>query len=107
MNPNYSHQTSLPAYKSNVSGKEIQKKVILKAMQSLGGKATLLQLAEITDIHQSTVSGRMSDLRKDRKVMDTGEKLKYGKYTRKLFAVIPETVPVSQATKPIATSFFE
>jgi len=98
MGENYSHETSKPAYEDNEDGKRKQENEILAIMESLGGRACLLQLAEIVNLPQSTVSGRMSDLREHDKAFDTGETIVYAGRKRKLFAVLkPEKILTEKA----------
>ena len=66
MKTNYSYQTSLPSYKENQTGKDIQKEFILKCIAK--GHNNLKSLQNITGLPQSTVSGRISDLLVDEKV---------------------------------------
>ena len=101
---NYSHQTSHPAYQDNQQEKELQRGQILAAMKTLGGSACLKQLEQLLGLPQSTISGRMSDLRRERKVFDSGNMIVFENRQRKLFSVVTDIKNVT-AAKP--TTFFE
>lgn len=90
---NYSYETSLPAYQEDQQGKDAQAKRILAIMKSLGGKCTIKQIEELIHLPQSTVSGRMKDLREAECVVDTGELTVYAGRKRKLFAIIEKLAP--------------
>lgn len=100
---NYSFKTSLPAYQEDQPNKEFQKKMILNYMKTLGGKATLKQLEVLTGLPQSTISGRMADLRKDKEVIDSGTLENCLGRNRKLFLIVPaaQAGPVPTKQNPI------
>lgn len=85
-NSNYSYETSLPAYYDNSSLKKRQQDVILKLVEDCGTclKEIEKKLKAVYNINipQSTVSGRISDLIKEKKVMYLG-KIFFEGYTRK------------------------
>lgn len=80
MNKTYSHTTSLPAYLENQTGKQQQKEKILSLITEEG--TCLKQLEELTGLPQSTVSGRVNDLKEERKAMYHGF-ITYGGRLRK------------------------
>lgn len=90
----YSRKTSLPAYKENPDLKESQKKQVLQLMKRLGGVACLKQLQQEMKIPQSSISGRIGDLRQEGKVYDTNELVIFDGRKRKLFGVAkkPRTI---------------
>lgn len=57
---NYSFETSLPAYKDNKESKKQQVEIIYEAIKN--GKQTIAELADLTGLQPSTVSGRIGDL---------------------------------------------
>ena len=68
-------QTSLLSYFDDIKdGKEItQGEKVLKAMNELGGKATINQLYRKTGILPSTVSARLNKLLKNKELYKNGE----------------------------------
>ena len=67
---NYSYNTSLPAYHDNAINKRRQAEEILRFINK--GANNLLQLSELTGLPQSTIVGRVNDLKGDSKVEYTG-----------------------------------
>lgn len=63
----YSYQTSLPAYHDNAKGKMTQAEWIYSLVKR--GHDCLKKLAEVTELDQSTVSGRVNDLIKIKMLM--------------------------------------
>lgn len=104
-NNSYSYATSLPAYQDNQQDKEIAKKKIIATIIEFGGKACLKQIADKIGLPQSTVSGRISDLREDRKVKDSGTKVKLDGRSRIVWELIQD-VKVDK-NKVVSTSFFQ
>jgi hypothetical protein len=90
----YSWQTSLPAYLENAEGKDMQEKLVLYVMRRLRGKTTLKEIQDHMRIKlgirlpQSTISGRMNDLKDKDKVGFFGETRIYKDRIRKVFEVI-------------------
>lgn len=70
MNPNYSYQTSLPAYKENPSHKLRQSDNIL-AMIKMGAD-NLLKLSQASGILQAVVSARVNELINEGKITYDG-----------------------------------
>lgn len=91
---NYSYETSAPAYHSEQGAKLIAMKLIEKLMEDNGGARTLKQLEEDLRamkiyLPQSTISGRMSDLR-DLGIVEYNDAcLVYKGRKRKIFEIIP------------------
>ncbi len=86
MSTNYSYETSLPAYHSNANEKKRQQDIIQGLVTEQGTclkeiEHKLKQLYKI-EIPQSTISGRINDLMKEKKVMYF-EKCFYDGCTRK------------------------
>lgn len=81
---NYSFETSLPAYKSNPGIKLTQAESILELVKELK-ETCLLELSDRLDIPQSTVSGRIKDLRDAGKVKyaPKEDSISYKGYVRK------------------------
>jgi hypothetical protein len=91
---NYSWKTSLPAYIENQVGKDYQNALVLLVIgKHRGKKATLKEVQDYlrNEFHirlpQSTISGRMGDLRDTGKVVDYGETKMYKGRLRKLFEI--------------------
>lgn len=91
----YSWKTSLPAYLENKPGKDMQEKLVLFVMRKLRGKkATLKEVQDYLRTHfsirlpQSTISGRMNDLKDKNKVGFFGETKVYRDRLRKVFEII-------------------
>jgi hypothetical protein len=90
----YSWQTSLPAYLENAEGKDMQEKLVLYVMRRLRGKTTLKEIQDYMRIKlrimlpQSTISGRMNDLKDKDKVGFFGETRIYKDRIRKVFEII-------------------
>ncbi len=84
---NYSHETSLPAYQEDSSGKRAQKDRILKEFIRLGGFACLKQIEKFMHLPQSTCSGRINDLIDDGKVKHEGF-MEFDGRKRKRFVII-------------------
>lgn len=83
---NYSYDTSLPAYHSNANDKKRQQDIIQGLVTEKGTclkeiEIKLWQLHKIR-IPQSTISGRINDLMKEKKVMYF-DKVKYAGCKRK------------------------
>jgi len=85
MRTNYSRTTSLPSYQENQTGKEIQKEILLGIVTSKS-QTTLKELEEIMTLPQSTISGRVNDLIREKKVMYSGTTM-YKKRTRKVIVL--------------------
>jgi len=66
----YSYETSLPAYKKGFLSKAKQQSRIVNLVKS--GVNTIRQLAEITGLPDSTVSGRISDAINDKQLKYDG-----------------------------------
>ncbi len=56
---NYSYETSLPAYRDNTTGKFRQMDKIITLVEN--GADNIAELAELSDLPASTVSGRIND----------------------------------------------
>lgn len=84
---NYSHATSLPAYHSNAEQKQFQKDMIYSLVLQKR-KTCLKELANITGIEQSTVSGRINDLVTDKKVTYAGSAMLLGRMRKVITPVI-------------------
>ncbi len=93
MSKNYSHSTSKPAFKSNADGKKTHCELILNIFKELEGKACLLQIQQqlqlVHNIHlpQSSVAGRVGQLRQRGLVEDTGGHVSYENLKRRLFSL--------------------
>lgn len=91
---NYSWKTSLPAYIENSEGKDMQEKLILHVMKQNGNKITLLEVRDFLKsqfkimLPQSTISGRMNDLRNKGLVDYYGDMRSYKDRLRKVFEVV-------------------
>lgn len=85
---NYSYSTSYPAYLENESGKNAQETRVLRAINSLKGKATLKQLEKILKLPQSTISGRVNDLVKAKKVKYSGEVFYEGRTRKQIISLV-------------------
>lgn len=70
MSKAYSHTTSLPAYLENQTGKQQQKERIMNIIPTDG--TCLKELEELTGLPQSTIAGRINDLKDEKKVMYWG-----------------------------------
>lgn len=66
---NYSYSTSLPAYHESAINKRRQAEEIFRFITR--GANNLLQLSEVTGLPQSTVAGRVNDLKGEGKVTYT------------------------------------
>jgi predicted transcriptional regulator len=95
---NYS-KTSLAAYKENKELKEKQKVQIYNIITSLGGTACLKQIEHKIKLPQSTISGRIGDLRTEGKVEDTKKLVFFDGRRRKLFAICKKKKRKSKAKK--------
>lgn len=89
---NYSYKTSLPAYLENKEGKAAQEKIISYVIsRHKGGKATLKEIQDYMrnivrlPLPQSTISGRVNDLKDKGKVDFYGEMKIYKGRIRKVF----------------------
>lgn len=67
---NYSYETSLPAYHSNVSEKKLQSETVLSLVKK--GVNNLLELSQLTGLPQSTISARCNELIKDERIKYEG-----------------------------------
>ncbi len=92
---NYSYKTSLPAYLDNTKGKDNQERLVLYVMRRFkSNRSTLKEIQDYLRKHlkvylpQSTISGRMGDLRDKGRVVDTGTTKFYKDYQRKVFEVV-------------------
>lgn len=91
---NYSWKTSLPAYFENAAGKDMQARLVLFVMKKHKGRCTLKEVQDYLRYNfkiilpQSTVSGRMNDLRDDGLVAFYGETRMYRNRIRKVFEII-------------------
>lgn len=88
-NTNYSYDTSLPAYHSNANEKQRQRDYILSLVTEDGitGKELEYNLKKVygMTIPQSTIFGRIKELKDDRKVMYASDKKFYsGKLRKKI-----------------------
>jgi DNA-binding MarR family transcriptional regulator len=61
---NYSFPTSGPAYHDKTH-RQYQRTMLLNLLIRMGGKSSLLELANESNLPESTVSGRINDLIKD------------------------------------------
>jgi len=90
----YSWKTSLPAYLENAEGKDMQEKLVLYVMRRLRGKTTLKEVQDYMRtrlsirLPQSTISGRMNDLKDKDKVAFFGDTRIYKDRIRKVFEII-------------------
>lgn len=90
----YSWRTSLPAYLENLEGKDMQEKLVLHVMKKKRGKSTLKEVQDYLrtifriTLPQSTISGRMNDLRDKGYVGFYGETKVYRDRIRKVFEVV-------------------
>lgn len=92
---NYSWRTSLPAYYENKFGKDLQCKVIRFIIsRHRGQKATLKEIQDYlrdrikVRLPQSTISGRVNDLKDQGKIGFFGELKEYKGRLRKVFELI-------------------
>lgn len=88
MNPNYSYETSLPAYLDNPTEKRRQQDEMLRFIRK--GANNLLQLSILMGIPQSTVSGRMTDLIKEGRAKYDGHVIYNGSKRKRIVAIKPE-----------------
>src|SRR6478735_4843057 len=89
MSTNYSYATSYEPYKDNAAIKKRQADEIL-AFIARGGN-NLLQLAQLTGLPQSTVSGRCNDLLKEGSIKYEGHVI-YADRKRKRIVAIKKIV---------------
>lgn len=89
---NYSYKTSLPAYLENKEGKAAQEKIIAYVIsRHKGGKASLKEIQDYMrnvvrlPLPQSTISGRVNDLKDKGRVAFYGEMKIYKGRLRKVF----------------------
>lgn len=87
MNPNYSIETSLPAYEKGSEKRIIQESKVLSQIKRLGNNACIKSLAQALGIPDATISARVNDLIDKGKVRYNG-KFKYEDYTRKKIEII-------------------
>lgn len=82
----YSYATSKPALESNKEGKETNLQRVWAAI--LNGACCLLEVCEVTGLPDKSVTGRISDLAKEGKIIYNSDNLiKYKNYNRKLIIV--------------------
>lgn len=93
MNPNYSYETSLPAYLDRPAEKRRQQDEMLRFIRK--GANNLLQLSILMGIPQSTVSGRMTDLIKEGKAEYSGHVV-YNGSKRKRIVDIKQEIKITQ-----------
>lgn len=92
--PGYDFTSSRAAYQSQLGAKAMQESLIVSFMEGMGRLATLKEIQIALrrvriNLPQSTISGRMNDLRERGNVIFTGEyKVIYG-YKRKVFELLP------------------
>lgn len=91
----YSWKTSLPAYLENAIGKDLQSQLILWLIKKMPGKrSTIKELQETLKkrfsvfLPQSTVSGRIGDLKQEGKIAHYGEIRVYKERKRKVYQVV-------------------
>lgn len=84
---NYSYVSSLPAYHSNAEQKQFQKDMIYSLVLQKR-KTCLKELANLTGLEQSTVSGRVNDLVSANKVTYSGTAMLLGRMRKVITPVI-------------------
>ena len=82
---NYSYATSLPPYQDNASIKKRQQDELHAFI--LKGANNLLQLAQLTGLPQSTVSGRINDLISEKKAEYSGYTIYADRKRKRIVAV--------------------
>ncbi len=82
---NYSFATSLPPYNEAPNLKKRQADEILAFINK--GANNLLQLSQLTNLPQSTISGRCSDLIEEGKIMYAGHTVYADRKRKKIVAV--------------------
>jgi aryl-alcohol dehydrogenase-like predicted oxidoreductase len=85
---NYSFETSLPAYQERPTEKRRQCDNILQFIKR--GVDNLLQLSEVTGLPQSTVSGRVNDLKTEGKIDYPGYVVYKDRKRKRIIAIKPE-----------------
>ena len=87
---NYSYATSLPPYQEGAIIKKRQQDELLAFI--IKGANNLLQLAQLTGLPQSTVSGRISDLIEENKIEYFGFTVYADRKRKKIVAIkkLPE-----------------
>src|SRR3990167_3813513 len=82
MKTNFSISTSLPAYRENPAGKQNQKDVIFSLIPPHG--TCLKELEHKTGLPQSTVAGRISDIREEGRVIYEGTYIFEGRLRKRI-----------------------
>lgn len=97
---NYSYKTSLPPYRENPEGKQLKKQEILAEITRLGGTACLKQLENALKIPQSTIAGRVNDLKDDGKIVYDGT-IEFEGRLRKKIVLKSNVVPITPPAQPL------
>lgn len=104
---NYSHETSKPALIKNPEEKLYQRQMILQVLQSIGGSASILQIQQMLakdfkqELPQSTVSGRVGQLRDAGKIAYTGTAI-YEGLKRRIFSLVTVNSTKKNVHKKVA-----
>ena len=96
---NYSYATSLPAYQEAPELKKRQADELMAFISK--GANCLLQLADLSGLPQSTVSGRVNDLLREGKVQYHGHTIYRDRKRKRIARIIPPA-----QTDKVQASFF-